>query len=288
MTEFQEQGPADNCVIHGKNLGWLSCTSYSAAMGIDWASWGEFNPSGCTCRRRTGDIDGGLTLAQLEPVIEDYGITVDRRVSWRAADTRLLANKLANDWGAMTQGNTGVLINTPYQSTSGYVNHCVWVQGPGYGWRTVNGLYRPDTVDVFDPAADGRLDFAQGPDRWPWNLLLRFAAALRPDGDNDPDTVGPNKIWSMYLKRMPSGWTAHVAPDKRFLVYMLAGDYIVDRTDEFTENGFTAKCSEPKRYRVHSSAQDDLPGDAYNLVELLSGSREGYFIGAHYAQEVQR
>lgn len=284
MTIFQEQGPADNCVIGGKNLGWLSCTSYSAAMGIDWASRGEFTPSGCTVRRRTEDTIGGLTLAQVEPVIEEYGIATDRRTSWRAATPAIVANRVGTGDGLLAQGNTGVLIGTRYQSTAGYVNHCVWVQGPGYGWRHVNGVWRPDLIDVFDPAADGRFDFAQGPDRWTWNTLMRFCAALRPNGDSDPRTIGPGKAWVLFLEQLATGWRAGVGSGQSFWLYTLAGDYIVSREKQTTANGFSAKCSEPQRHRVHSSA--DLPADSYELVKLLSGSREGFYIGAQYAAEV--
>jgi hypothetical protein len=286
MTIHQEQGPADNCVIDGKNLGWLSCTAYAAAMGIDWASGGEFTPSGCTVRRRTEDTIGGLTLAQVEPVIEEYGITTDRRTSWRAASPSLLANRLADEQGFVAQGNTGVLIGTAFQSTAGWVNHAVWVQGPGYGWRWVNGLYRPDTVDVFDPAADGRRSYiAQGPDRWPWNTLLRFCAALRPNGDSDPDTIGPGKAWVMFLERLATGWRAHVGPG-RFWAYTLSGRYIVSRERVATANGFSAMSTPPEEYRVHSTAQAQFPDDDYYLTRLLSGSRAGYYIGAQYAREV--
>ncbi len=285
MTTWQGQGPADNCQLDGKNLGWLSCTAYSAAMGIDWASYGAFTPSGCTVRRRTGDTLGGLTLAQVEPVISEYGIPTERRTSWRAATPALIADRLGDGQGLEAQGNAGVLIGTPYQSTAGWVNHAVWVQPPGYGWRRVAGLWRPDFVDVFDPAADGRADFAQGPQRWPWQTLMRFCAALRPNGDSDPDTIGPGKAWVMFLERLSSGWVARVAPKTSFWVYRLAGDYIVDRFKERTDNGFSAQCSPPQEYRVHSSAKADFPDDDYVLTQLLTGSRQGYYIGEQYAEE---
>ena len=285
MTIFQEQGPADNCVIGDKNLGWLSCTAYSAAMGIDWASSGEYTPSGCTVRRRTEDTTGGLTLAQVEPVIEEYGIATDRRTSWRAASPALIANRLTDGQGLLAQGNTGVLVGTRYQSTAGSVNHCTWVEGPGYGWRSVNGLWRPDLVDVYDPAADGRSDFAQGPDRWTWETLMRFCAALRPNGDSDPRTIGPNKAWVLFVERLATGWKARVAPDSRPWVYTLAGRYIVHRERQVTDNGYSAMCTPPDEYRVHSSVQDEFKDDDYNLVRLLTGSRAGFYIGAQYARE---
>lgn len=232
MTTWQPQGPADRCVIDGRNMGWLNCTPESAAMGIDWASHGLFDPSGCSVRRRTGDTTGGMTLAQVEPVINEYGIETERRTSFRYASPALLAERLQDPRIAlMGQGNTGVLIGTRHQSTAGYVNHCVWVQDPK-GWRRVNGLYRPDTVLVFDPAADGRYDFAQGPQRWSWATFLRFCAALRPNGDSDPVTIGPGKAWVMFLTQLPGGdEMSNWAPGMPFAVTLDPG------TDTYDEDG---------------------------------------------------
>lgn len=286
MTTWQPQGPADRCVIDGRNMGWLNCTPTSTAMGIDWASDGEFRPSGCTVRRRMEDTVGGTTLAQAEPIVEEYGIVTDRRTSWRAATPGLVANRLSDNWGGVLQGNTGVLIGTRHQSTSGYVNHAVWFQPPGYDWGLRNGLWRPDSVDVYDPAADGRHTFAQGPQRWSWATLMRFAAALRPNGDSDPSTIGPGKAWVLFLEQLPSGWRAGVKPGESFWLYTLAGDYIVSRERQLTRNGFSAKCAEPGEYRVHSSVAGNFPQDDYDLVKLLSGSRAGKYIGRQYAREV--
>jgi len=278
------QGPADSCVINGKNMGWLNCTACSAAMGIEWATSGESTPSGCTVRRRTGDTIGGLMLKQVEPIIQSYGITTEKRIDGYYATPQMIASRLRDGKAFLAQGNTGVLIGTRHQSTAGWVNHCIWIERPT-GWvKTGAGWYRPSYVAAYDPAADGRYDFARGPQTWSWATLLRFCAALRPNGDATTETIGPGKAWAMFLTKKKTSWTAAVPPKTYFWKYTLVGDYIVSRTRELT-GGFSAECEKPRSYRVHSTARDKFPQDSYNLTELLNGSRKGSFIGAQYAEE---
>lgn len=203
----QNQGPASRCVINGRALGWLSCTAYAAAMGIDKATLGRRRPSGCDVRRATEplDISGGLTLPQVAGVARrEYGVACEVHTGSGVARPEYAAGQLALGRAMLLQGNTSALIRTAHRSTGTGVNHAVHVN-EGRGWRTVNGVWRPDEALVYDPAADGRAvswgsgRAANGPQWWPWAVVLAFAAALRPWGDNDPRLLGPGKwyvgIW---------------------------------------------------------------------------------------------
>jgi hypothetical protein len=181
--EFQQQGPASNCVIDGKQLG-----AFGMAMLIDASTLGRKQPSGCAVRRGTNDTVGGLTLPQVANVASrDYGVPIEVRVGSNIATPSTLAARLAAGRKAVIQGNTGVLVGRRQQSTGGPVNHLLEVNDSA-DWRTVNGLHRPNDVLVYDPAADGRRAgwgvADQGPTWWPWELVLQFAAALNPWGDS--------------------------------------------------------------------------------------------------------
>src|SRR6266576_2147551 len=78
---FQHQGPATNCVIGGRRLGWSSCTAYAMAMGIDSATAGAHRPTGCKIRDLTDDTDDhGTNLRQVADVAEaHYGVRVSLR-----------------------------------------------------------------------------------------------------------------------------------------------------------------------------------------------------------------
>lgn len=193
---MQEQGPASNCIINNKLLGWLSCSAYGMAMGIDRATLGAKRPSGCEVRRRTGDTTGGLTLPQVAAVAEvAYGVDVDVRVGSNVCTPSFAARRARAGRGFCLQGNTGPLVKTRWKSTNGGVNHLVWVNEVRGGTADV-----PDEALVYDPAADGRRsDIDQGPSWWPWSLVLRFAAALRPWGEDDPRVLGPGKFYAGFL-----------------------------------------------------------------------------------------
>ena len=82
---FQHQGPATNCVIGGRKLGWSSCTAYAMAMGIDSATGGAHRPTGCKIRDLTDDTDDhGTNLRQVAEVAEAHG-DVERVAAHEAA-----------------------------------------------------------------------------------------------------------------------------------------------------------------------------------------------------------
>lgn len=198
--DFQKQGPASNCVIDGKHLGWLSCSAYGMAMLIDASTLGRKNPTGCAVRRGTGDTVGGLTLPQVANVASrTYGVPIEVRVGSNVATPAVLASRLLAGRKVAVQGNTSATLDRPQRSTGGPINHLLEVND-STGWGTRDGLFRPSEVLVYDPAADGRRagwgTADQGPTWWPWWLLLEFAADLRPWGDNDPRRLGAGRLYA--------------------------------------------------------------------------------------------
>ena len=179
---FQPQNPA----LSGDPLGWTSCTAYAAAMLVDRSNLGAIRPTGADVRRLTGDITGGLSLPQMVAPAAHYGVTLEVRSGASSATREWVAAQLRAGRGMVVQGNTSSLLATPFRSTSGPVNHAVYV----------NELRADGLALVFDPAADGRrAEIDQGPSWWPWQTVLDFAAALRPYGDRDPAVVGPDRIY---------------------------------------------------------------------------------------------
>lgn len=180
----QHQGPACSCNIDGLCVGWLSCSAYAMAMGIDKSSLGIHTPSGCTVRRYTGDKSGGLTLPQVAAVASNqYHLPVEVHTGSNVARPAYVLAECRKGRGFLLQGNTKALLGTPNQSTAGGVNHAVWV----------NEIRANGDALVFDPAADGRKRgyfVDTSPSWWPWKRVEAFAAALRPWGDGDPRTLG--------------------------------------------------------------------------------------------------
>lgn len=194
LPHWQGQGPAENCVVNGKALGWLSCTTYGGAMGEERATRGKRRPSGCSIRAATGDTSGGVTWPQLERVLGAHGVDVELHVGRRVCSPEYAADQLHAHRSFGLQGSTGALLGHAEQSTNGPVNHFVHVNH-GRGWKKVNGHWRPSHAYVYDSAADGRRMMAQGPQWWPWERVLAFGAALEPNGEGTGD-IGPGKLYA--------------------------------------------------------------------------------------------
>lgn len=188
-VKFLPQNPAKS----GCSQGWRCCTPFSFAMAASQGSRHSYNPSGCDVFHSTGDTAGGITLRQCVPIMAQHGIHVD--VYTGDISTYGLAVNLQAGRGAAVQGNTKPLLSTVHRSTGGPINHAIFLGGVHGG--TVG---HPGTVDVYDPAADGRHaawgTAAQGPQTWPWGLALAFMAALRPWGDDDPRVLGPGRAYT--------------------------------------------------------------------------------------------
>lgn len=193
------QNPAINpCRIDGREFGWLDCTPNSIAMLVARSTVGQRTPSGCSIRRATGDRSGGTTLNECVLAAKKLYPDDDRvqamttRVGARVIAPSAAAHELKRGRGMAVQGDAGALVGGDHQSTNGPVAHCVYVN-EGRGW---DGDI-PEEVLVYDPAADGRRDMDEGPSWWKWTELLRFAAALRPNGPGTP-VLGPGKFYAAF------------------------------------------------------------------------------------------
>lgn len=187
-SRFQPQNPAKS----GCTAGWRCCTPFSFAMAGSQGSRHSVELTGCDVFRSTGDTAGGIRLSQCVPIMTKRGVHVDTYTG--DISTYGLAVNLQAGRGAVAQGNTKPLLSTTHRATAGAINHAVFFAGVHGGT-----LGHPATVDVYDPAADGRHAgwgvAAQGPQSWPWSLALAFMAALRPWGDTDPRTLGPGRAY---------------------------------------------------------------------------------------------
>lgn len=248
---------SESCIVKGIELRHKTCTSYAYAMHIRRSSIGKYRPSGCSIRRLTGDTSGGTTLQQNETVAREYNIVSEVHVGSNVATPRYSASRLRQGRGIVLQGNAGALVGTKFRSTKGNVNHSVYVN-EGRGWHVnADGHYVPTEVLVYDPEANGRLTAwgraAKGPGWWPWSLVKKFAAALRPWGDTDSRTLGSDK------------WYCAIGPDTEPHVHLKFGAH---KTSPF-----------PDAMRAHPvDGQDHVamragPGNRYKIVGTLDGGR---------------
>lgn len=248
--QVQHQGPACSCKINDRCFGWLSCTCYAGAMGIDKSSLGKHRPSGCTVRRYTGDRTGGTMVRQVADVaLKQYGIKVDVHAGGNVLRARDGAAALRAGRGILLQGGTGALVGTKYQSTAGQVNHAVWVN------EIVGDGTTPDDALVYDPAADGRkrsYRVDESPSWWPWALVLKFASWLEPAGE------GTGKLG-------PGWWYCGVFPDTEPHVILKYGG---KKTSPFPDRT-RAQCASTSRVNVRSSPTNPKPPASENIVGHL-------------------
>lgn len=166
-----------------QNPDWTSCTSYAFAMLIDRSTIGLSAPSGRTVRKATLDTVGGTTIPQNAKVATNiYHVPIEQHTGSGVCSPQYAARQIRAGRGMVLQGNAIAMVNTRWRSTAGSVNHALYVNEVRGGT-----LDAPEEALVYDPAADGRVvgwgTADQGPSWWPWWLVLRFAAALRPSGE---------------------------------------------------------------------------------------------------------
>lgn len=188
----QDPNHGGSCVIRGRQFGWLNCTPTSMAMMVRRATLNEERPSGCDIRILTGDTDGGTMLSQCAGAARDeYGVDCSVRVGSNFIEPSELKDRLNAGRGAVVQGNAIAMVGTRQQSTSGRVNHAVFVNQVS---STGKGVL------VFDPARSNRhASFGKveaGPQWWSWDLLLEFMSELRPWGDGDPRKLGRGRAYA--------------------------------------------------------------------------------------------
>lgn len=128
LPRYQAQNPAINpCTIAGRELGWLSCTSYAFAMATDQGSAGRVKLTGCDFRDATNDTVGGTTIPQNVPLAESRGVRVEVHVGSGVCNPTYAAIQCKAGRGFVLQGNSGAMVGTKWQSTAGAVNHAVFV-----------------------------------------------------------------------------------------------------------------------------------------------------------------
>ncbi len=220
---YQHQGPDTNCTVtvngHTYLLGWDSCTCYAGAMGEDGTTGGQYVPTGCLVRKRTGDVSGGTTLRQVaDALMSLHGTYVATYTGSNVLSPGRVAQYLRAGQRVIVQGGAGAMVGTPYQSTAGEVNHAVLINEVRGGTST-----NPSEALVYDPAADGRkrsYHVDQGPSWWPWPLVEKFAAYLRPAGDGTA-RLGPGKVYAgvfpdtePHVTLVKGATKAHPFPDR--------------------------------------------------------------------------
>ena len=217
---FQKEGPASPCTLHGKNLSWMNCTPLSTAMGVDRSTLGRVRISGCQVRDEIEPPDyvGGTTLKQCSAVAEKHGVDVEVHVGANVCTPRYAAIQLQAGRGFVLQGNT-------QPDGRGNVNHAYWVNHAGKG-----SLGAPTSAMVYDP-------WSNGPEVWSWSDILAFAAALRVNGEDRPEKLGPGKFYcAIYPDTEPHAHFKHGGvktnpfPDKTLGHSLVAGKRVRVRT----------------------------------------------------------
>ena len=256
---FQNQGPDWRCKHGKKLLGWVSCTAYAMAMGIDAATEGALTPTGCEVRTFTKDFTKGLTLTQVATVAaEHYGVRVTVRTGRHAIAPEKAAQQIGLGRGFVLQGNAEALLDTRFRSTKGAVNHAVWVNRVRGGTPD-----RPKEARVFDPAADGRTapwgTAVKGPSWWPWETVLAFGAALRDDAGRK---IGPGKLYAGFVPRPMTEVAARLASADP-AVHLLAG---AKRTTPFPDR----QRADPPTHRRVNVRSNPRRLDPDDIVDRLS------------------
>ena len=258
------RGQSNSCVLGGKPFGWLNCTPTSFAMAIEKASLGRLRPTGCNIREATGDRTAGTTLWQCRTVAEnEYGIAVEVHAGATVTSMVGVARQLRAGRGAVLQGDIGVAVGTSFRSTAGSVAHAIYLNEVRGG-----SIDTPSQALVYDPAANGRTarwgTAAQGPQWWPWGLVVKFAAALRPNGPGTP-VLGPGKAYVAFF------------PDTEPHVHLTFGG---NRTNPFPDDLFGKKGTDDAARYVRPG-----PGLQYAHLRVLGvGARFGAFQVTHGGQ----
>ena len=254
---FQHQGPATNCVIGGRKLGWSSCTAYAMAMGIDSATGGAHRPTGCKIRDLTDDTDDhGTNLRQVAEVAEaHYGVRVSLRTGPNATTPGFAARAANAGRGFVLQGNTGGLPPNLHLGGSGAANHAVWVNEVRGG--TVD---KPERALVFDPAADGIHRRWQW---WPWDVVRAFAAALVLD-EHTGRTLGAGRMYAGFTQRRQSDAAAAPPP----VPATADGTVLRFNATKTTPFPDRVRADPPKGRRVNVRSRPD-PSSPASIVDML-------------------
>lgn len=251
---FQPQNPA----INGYYLGWASCTCYAGAMAASYERQVKKVIEGEDVRRRTGDVSGGTTLAQVDSAIRSLtGVDLDvhYRMSWTT-----FAAEVTRGRGAILQGWYGPIADSRFDA--------------GNGFRDNHAVFVPPDWRVMDPLADGRYPsvYKYAAEPYPQSLLKQFAGKLNLD-PTGYRALGFGYVYAALTKDRVSTWHLRFFARRDFFVYALGPDGRI--TGRSKHEGFTsdtsARCSVPIFY--------GWPGHSGRmLVRMLSGGLAGQYV----------
>lgn len=255
----------------GGSTGPVDCMPWAASRAIGHATCGARVPSGRTIRLLSNEptpdpMSPGLRLQQVADVArEDFGVyfevhgTTYSQVSWAHYERQRLEGR-----GCVIAIGYSPIASSQYDAGRGFDgNHALF--------ESLHATY--------DPLADGRAAGVWLHDGrvYPRSLIRDAAGELRISGST---TVKDGYVWAAFTRDVVPEFRARV-PAGDFNLYTVSGGVIVDRDRQRT-GGFSAPCSPPKLYKDAAG----LPGDAYKLSRLQSGSRAGYYVPSQYVQEV--
>lgn len=264
---FQPQNPA----LSGYPLGWSSCTAFSAAMAIDYATLGAKRPTGGQVRSLTHDTVGGLSLGQVDEVaLDDYDVNLDTiyRLPWPDFIARIEAGR-----GAILQGWYAPIADSRFDA--------------GRGFRGNHAIAVPPSVKTLDPLADGRYGqaYKYSGEVYPQALLREFAGGLNLGGSSYR-ALGLGLVYASFTIDNTVSYEAHAPAGTEYTRYVVAivngQRRIIGHRNLVARSGFTATCTRP--FGVLRQTIDER----VRLVKVTkpNSGMTGVWIAAKYAREV--
>lgn len=229
---FQPQNPA----INGYYLGWASCTCYAGAMAASYDRQVKMVIEGEDVRRRTGDVRGGTTLAQVDAAVRSLtGVDLDVRY-------RMPWSQYA-DWtdagrASILQGWYAPIADSTFNAGNGFRQNHAFCNVPD--WHAL------------DPLADGRYSgvYKYRNQSYPKMLLRDFAGDLNI-AESGYRKLGRGYVYAAFTKDRVSTYSLHIEGGQAFYVYQMSPDgTITSRSSHAAYSDDTsAPCSMPIFYR---------------------------------------
>ena len=263
LPTFQAQNPA----ISGYYLGWSSCTAFSAAMAAHFDRQ-AFVCTGAQVRQRTGDTEGGLTLAQVDSALTlGWGVELSTVYRYPWAD---FAKRINQGQGAILQGGYAPIADSRFDAGRGFRgNHAIFVAP---GWVGM------------DPLADGRATgvYKYHAEAYPQSLLRSFAARLDVGGR----LLGDGLVYASFTRDNVADYQVTIRPlagetTRDYTRYLVSSGRITGHENRRTA-GFQAPCSPPANLLTQS-------GNArVSLVQIRKAGSpyDGWWVSSRWSQEV--
>jgi hypothetical protein len=252
LPEFQPQNPA----INGYKYGWASCTAYSGAMAASYHAQVRKLMTGAALRNRTGDFDGGLTLAQIDTALNRYwdvDLVTLYRLPWST-----FAHMIDRGQGAVLQGLYAPIADTRFDA--------------GNGFRGNHAVFVPPNWGVMDPLADGRYSgvYKYRGEAYPQSLLRDFAGALDLDPrSSEYKPLGRGYVYAAMTADRVATYKLNFSPG-HFWVYTIGHDgYINGRVAKGFSTALTLACTLPKSYT--------WPGHSSRTLCRVTSVRSGLY-----------